>query len=327
MKIDAPALVKWISAKIVATFFCLLASTAIAQAESYFSEPVYVTLRESDQIARFPGKVIWDGGPKMLYTSVTPNGKIVVASSPKEGSVYIFDAHNGKQLSNITTDKAAKGLKVSPDGEQVYVCNEGANTVSIVNLAQKKVVKTISVGNMPHNIRFSDDGKKAYVTLQGAAGLAVIDTEKQVMTHVIATEGLATPHNIDLSKDGKMAFIRDTSNQVGVLDLTTGKMKKIIPVGQGHAGIDVTPDGKWVFTGAIADDVVTVINAKTLSVVKSIKVGFGPHGVRASADNRYLYVAVTADDSFVVIDIKSMEVVKTYPLTSFPFWVAVNGNP
>lgn len=327
MKTTVTGCFKVMPKKLTSIFLCLLTSTTIAQAASYFSEPAYVTLRESDQIAKFPGEIIWNGGPKMLYTSITPNGKTVVASSPKEGSMYIFDALTGKQLGNIATGNAAKGLKISPNGKEVYVCNEGTNTVSIVDLAQKKVIKTINVGKMPHNVRFSDDGKKAYVTLQGAAGLAVIDTVQQVVTHVIATVGIDTPHNLDLSKDGKTAFIRDTSNQVGVLELATGKMKKIIPAGQGHAGIDVTPDGKWVFTGAIADDVVTVIDTKTLAVVKSIKVGFGPHGVRASADNRYLYVAVTADDSFVVIDIKSMEVVKTYPLTSFPFWVAVNGNP
>ncbi len=327
MNINVPARVKRIPAKIAATFFCLLAGTAIAQAASYFSEPAYVTLRESDQIARFPGKVIWDGGPKMLYTSITPSGKIVVASSPKEGSIYLFDANTGKQLGRVATGKAAKGLKVSPSGKEVYVCNEGADTVSIVDLTQKKVVATIGVGKMPHNVRFSDDGKNAYVTLQGAAGLAVIDTKKQMLTHVIPTEGIDTPHNLDLSKDGKLAFIRDTSNQVGVLNLTTNRIIKIVPVGQGHAGIDVTADGKWVFTGAIADDVVTVIDARTFEVVRQIKVGFGPHGVRASKDSRYLYVAVTADDHVEVIDIDLMAVVKKHQLGSFPFWVAINGNP
>lgn len=308
-------------------YFYLLTGSTVAQAAPFFAEPAYVTLRESNQVAMFPGETVWNGGPKMLYNAITPDGKIVVASSPKEGGVYIFDAHTGKLISTVSTDKAAKGLKITPDGEEVYVCNEGANTVSVVDLAQKKVVATINVGKMPHNVRFSDDGKRAFVTLQGAAGLAVIDTEKRELAHVIPTSGIDTPHNIDLSGNGKIAFIRDTSNLVGVLDLTTHKMLKTIPVGQGHAGIDVTPNGKWVFTGAIADDIITVIDTETLEVTKKIKVGFGPHGVRSSRDNRYLYVAVTADDSVVVIDTSSMAVVKKYQRHSFPFWIAINGNP
>ena len=71
----------------------------------------------------------------------------------------------------------------------------------------------------------------------------------------------------------------------------------------------------------------TVIDASTLKVVKKIKVGFGPHGVRASKDNKYLYASVTADDKVYVIDIDKLEVVKEFKVESFPFWVAVNGNP
>ena len=296
-------------------------------ADSFFNAPVHISLRESHQVVKYPGQSIWKGGPKMLYTSVTPDGKTLAVSSPKEGGVYFFDASNGKQLGMVKTGKAAKGLKISPDGKEVFVSNEAANTVSVVNLASQKVVATIKTDKMPHNVRFTNDGKTAYVTLQGGAGLGVIDVKKRKVTKVIATPGIDTPHNLDLSADEKLAFVRDTSNQVGVVDLKTGKVIKIVEVGQGHAGIDVIPNGKWVFTGAIADDVVTVIDAKSLKVVKKIKVGFGPHGVRASKDNRYLYVSVTADDKVHVIDIDKLEVVKDFDVKSFPFWVAVNGNP
>jgi len=302
-------------------------SISTALADSVFPAPAYVSLRESNQVAKYPGQHIWEGGPKMLYNSVTPDGKTLVVSSPKEGSIYIFDAQSGKQLGTVKTDKAAKGLKISPDGKEVYVSNEAANNITVVDLKNRKAVATIETDKMPHNVRFTNDGKTAYVTLQGGAGLGVIDTKTRKVTKVIPTPGIDTPHNLDLSKDEKLAFIRDTSNQVGVLDLASGKIKKILQAGQGHAGIDVTPDGKLVFTGAIADDVVTVIDANTLEVVKQIKVGFGPHGVRASKDSRFLYVSITADDKVVVIDTKKLEVVEEHKVASFPFWVAVNGNP
>jgi YVTN family beta-propeller protein len=305
----------------------VVASVSTALADSVFPEPAYVALRDSDQVARYPGQTIWQGGPKMLYNSVTPDGKTLVVSSPKEGSVYIFDAASGKQLGMVKTDKEAKGLKISPDGKEVYVSNEGANNITVVDLASKKAVATIPTEKMPHNVRFTSDGKTAYVTLQGGAGLGVIDTKSRKVARIIATPGIETPHNLDLSTDEKTAFIRDTSNQVGVLDLTTGEIKKIIQVGQGHAGIDVIPNGKLVFTGAIADDVVTAIDPNTMAVVKQIKVGFGPHGVRASKDSRFLYVSVTADDKVVVIDTEKLEVVEEHKVASFPFWVAVNGNP
>ncbi|MFV2056259.1 MAG: YncE family protein [Thiohalomonadales bacterium] len=319
-------------------YFCNFSNTitalilmSIAASPSYaeplFPEPAYVSLKESNQVAKYPGQTIWQGGPKMLYNSVTPDGKILVVSSPKEGSIYIFDTQSGKQLASVKTGKAAKGLKISPDGKEVYVSNEGANTITVIDLASRKAVATIKTDIDPHNVRFTRDGKLAYVTLQGGAGLGVIDTKKRKLIKVYATPGIDSPHNLDLSKDEKTAFIRDLTGLVGALDLSNGKMKKIIKVGQGHAGIDVIPNGKLLFTGAIADDIVTVIDTRTLKVVKKIKVGFGPHGVRASKDNRYLYVAITADDKLSVIDINTLTVVKDFTVTSFPFWIAVNGNP
>ena len=302
-------------------------TSAETLAENLFPAPIYVTLRESNQIAKYPGQVIWQGGPKMLYTSITPDGKTLVASSPKDGGIYIFDAGTGKKLGMVKTGAAAKGLKITPDGKEVFVSNEAGNSVSVVDLASKKVLATINVPKMPHNVRITKNGKTAYVTLQGGAGLGVIDVVHRKLIKVIPTPGIDTPHNLDLSKDEKRVFIRDTEGQVGVLNLVSEKIIKIIKVGKGHAGIDVIPNGKLVFTGAIADDIVTVIDANTYAVLKKIKVGFGPHGVRASKDNRYVYVTVTADDKLVVIDTKKMAVVKDFKVESFPFWVAVRGNP
>ena len=296
-------------------------------ADMSFPEPAFITAKMSNQVEKFPGQTVWAGGPNMLYDALTPDGKILMATSPNTASVYAFDTSSGKQLAIVNVGKDSKGLKISPTGKEAYVSNEGANSVSVIDIASFKVVATIATTDMPHNVRFNTDGSTAYVTLQGGAGLGVIDTKARKVVKVIATPGLEGPHNLDLSLDDKTAYVRDVSNHVAVIDLTTDKVKKIITVGQGHAGIDIIPNGRYIFTGAIADEVVTVIDPKTLAVVKQIKVGNGPHGVRASKDSRWLYVTVTADDKLVVIDVDKLEIVKEIKMGSFPFWVAVNGNP
>lgn len=311
----------------LSTLLLFVACTQKAPTEKAQAPAAFVTLKDSGQLAKYPGQEIWQGDPVMLYNSLTPDGKKMLVSSPKMASVYLFDTGSGKRLGMAAVGKASKGLKISPTGKEAYVANEGEASVSVVDLASMKTVATIKTEEMPHNVRFSDDGLIAFVTLQGGAGLGLIDTATRTVSKVIPTPGLNGPHNLDLSKDGSTAFIRDTSNQVGVLDLASGELKKIITVGNGHAGIDVIPNGKLVFTGAIADDYVTVIDSTTLEIVKKIKVGFGPHGVRASLDNKTLYVAITAEDKVVEIDIPSLEVSKTHTVGEFPFWVAIQGNP
>jgi len=304
----------------------LLLTSMSTQANDLFPENIFLTLKDSGEIAEYPGQKVWKGDPVMLYNSITPDGKRLVVSSPKMQSIYVFDTSSHKRLAKVKVGKASKGLKVSPNGKEVYVANEGEASISVVSLDNYQVLATIPVDKTPHNLRFSADGAKAYVTLQGGAGLGVIDTRSHNYT-VIPTPGIPNPHNLDLSDDGNIVYIRDLSNSVGVLDLKTKKVLKVIPVGNGHAGIDIAPGGKYIYTGAIADDTVSVIDAQSLKVVKTIKVGYGPHGVRVSRDGRWLYVAITSEDKFVVIDTQTLKIVKTFRVGEFPFWVAVRGNP
>ena len=143
----------------------------------------------------------------------------------------------------------------------------------------------------------------------------------------IPVPGIKGPHNLDLSADEATLWVRDLVGKVAAVDIGSRKERAVIPVGLSHGGIDVIPGGRYVFTGAIADDVVDVIDAATLKVVKRIDVGQGPHGVRASRDGRWVYVGVTATNQVAVIDSRTFEVVEQIPTQGkMPFWLAVVGN-
>jgi len=311
--------------KALTLLFAIITAPAL-NAET-FPESVFVSLKHAGKVAKFNPSAKWTGGPNMLYEAITPDGKRLLVTSPSKQSVYVFDTKSGKQLKIIKVGKASKGIKISPNGAEAYVSNEGENSISVIDLSSDKVVAKIPTAKMPHNVRFNNDGSIAYVTLQGGAGLGVIDTKLRRVIKIIPTPGLVGPHNLDLSKDEKIAFVRDTVNHVAVVDLVKGTVIRLVKVGFGHSGIDVSPDGKYVYTGAIAGNTVTVIDSKSYAVVKTIKVGKGPHGLRTSKNSRWLYVSVTAGNSLVVIDTKTFKITSQLKLKGFPFWVAVNGNP
>ncbi len=314
----------WISyALLLASGFFYAANAA---AHTSKTGKAFVSIKVGKAVQVFPNNTTWKGGPAMLYDAVTPNGRMLLVTSPSTASVYVFDTSSGENTAVIKSGKAAKGVKISPDGKEAYVSNEGEATVTVINLKTLEVVEKITTEAMPHNVRFNANGKKAYVTLQGGAGLGVIDTKTRKVVRVIPIPGMTTPHNIDLSKDEKIAFVRDAVKQVAVVELATGTVKKLIEVGAGHGGIDVTPDDKHVVAGAIGDNYVTVIDTDTLKIIKKIKVGAGPHGVRATRDSRLVYVAVSAENKVVVIDTRTWEITKEYSVGDFPFWVAIKGN-
>ena len=290
-----------------------------------FPETTYISMKKDATMQNFPQQQTWTGGPNMLYNALTPNGKMVLSTSPSTGSVYVFDAKSGKQLAIIKVGKAPKGVKISPDGKIAYISNQKSNDISVVDLNTLNVAYTIKVGKGPHNARFTKNGKIAYVTLQGGAGLGVIDVKERKMIKVIPIAGITGPHNLDLSKDEKTAFVRDFVHNVAVLDLITGKVKKVIKVGNGHSGLDVTPDGKYAIAGAIGDTFLSVIDTKTLNVQK-IDLGTASHGIRASKNSKWLYVTLPKANTIAVINLDTMKIAKKIAVGKFPFWIAVQGN-
>jgi YVTN family beta-propeller protein len=291
-------------------------------------QPIYVAVQNSGDIDVLPSGQAWSGVEGAHYDALDPDGSRLLVSGFKTGKVHVIDTATGGVRGSVAIGGVAQGVTVAPDGRHGLAMAESIGLVAVIDMDKLELVKKIPVGKMPHNACFSPDGRLAYVTLQGEGKIAVIDMATLTKTRDIPTPGLDTPHNLDLSDDGRYLWVRDFVGHVGVLDLRSETMVKIISVGKGHGGIDVVPGGKYVATGAIADSIVTIIDQSSRDIVANVTVGIGPHGVRASKDGRWIYAAVTADDAVAVIDARTLELARPIPLEgTFPFWVAVPGNP
>lgn len=304
-----------------------LACARAAQPRNLFPAPVYVTLQASNAVEDMRSGNTWSALDSAHYDAISPDGSRLLVSSATQPEAYLVDTRTGKKLATFKIGPTPQGVAISPDGRWGLAVSAGDGTVAVIDLQKKKLLKTIAVGKTPHNIRFTADGKLAYVTLQGAGAVAIVDMRMLEKTGEFATPGLPHPHNLDLSANDKVLWIRGLVSKVAAVDLKTRKVLAVIPVGLGHAGIDVIPGGRYMFTGAIADHVVDVIDPKTFKVVKRIDVGQGPHGVRASRDGHWVYVAVTGTSKIAVIDTRTLKVVGQIPTHGkLPFWLTVAGN-
>lgn len=303
------------------------AATARAAEPDVFPAPVYVTLQSSNAVESLPSGRLMEGLDSAHYDALSPDGKLLLVSSAKLPEAWLVDAHSGRKLATFEVGPVPQGVQIGPDGHWGLAVSAGDGTVTVIDLRTRKVARTIPVGKTPHNARFSANGRMAWVTLQGAGAIAVLDMQTLTKTGEFPVPGLPHPHNLDVSPDGRTLWIRGLVGKVAAVDLKTHKVLAVIPVGLGHAGIDVLPNGRYVFTGAIADHVVDVIDPKTYKVIKRIEVGQGPHGVRASRGGRWVYAGVTATDKIAVIDARTLDVVKQVPVHGkLPFWLALAGH-
>ncbi len=299
-----------------------------AEPQNLFPAPVYVMLQASNAVENVQTGQVFGGLPSAHYDAVSRDGKYLLVSSATLPDAYLLDAHSGKRLATFEVGPTPQGVIIGPKGRYGLAVSAGAGTVTVIDLRARKAVKTIAVGKTPHNALFTADGKLAYVTLQGQGAVAVLDMQTLQKVAEFPVPGLDHPHNLDLSANGKILWLRGLVSKVAAVDLETRKVLAVIPVGLGHAGIDVIPGGRYVLTGAIADHVVDVIDPATFKVIKRIDVGQGPHGVRASRNGRWVYAGVTGTNKVAVIDTKALKVVAQIPTHgTLPFWVAVAGNP
>ncbi|MDN5863784.1 MAG: YncE family protein [Gammaproteobacteria bacterium] len=304
-----------------------LVPSARAAESEVFPAPVYVTLQAANAVEVLPAGATWEGLDGAHYNAISPDGTRLLVSSKNTNNVYVVDTGTGKTLATFDIGATPQGVAIGPRGQWGLAVSAGTDALAVIDLENLKIAKTIKVGKIPHNARFSGDGRLAYITLQGGQSVAVVNMQTLAKVKEIPVPGLHGPHNLDISADGSVLWIRGVAGKVAAVNIETGEQLALIEVGSGHAGIDVIPGGRYVFTGAIADDIVSVIDSKSFELIKHIDVGPGSHGVRASRDGRWVYVGMTSTDEVTVIDTQSLEVVRQIPTQGqLPFWISVVGN-
>lgn len=114
------------------------------------------------------------------------------------------------------------------------------------------------------------------------------------------------------------------SNNVSVVDISTARLITNIPVGQGPAHLDMSPDRRFVYVANFLDATVSVIRTFDNRVINTINLNTGQFtaqaswGVKVSRNGRFVYVANFNSNNISVIDAQQQAVVTVVPLQSGP---------
>src|SRR5277367_1955783 len=180
-------------------------------------------------------------------------------------------------------------IYVSPDLSWVATTNVSSGTVSLIEKTtitsgpgaprQDWTETVIRVGNGSEGFDVSPDGKEIWVANAQDGTVSIIDVAgKQVKQTLAADVGGA--NRLKFTPDGKLALVSSLRRpDVTVIDTSTQKTVKRIPVGSGAAGIQMQPDGARAFVACSPDGYVAVIDLHSLEVVGRIGAGHDPDGL------------------------------------------------
>jgi YVTN family beta-propeller protein len=167
--------------------------------------------------------------------------------------------------------------------ERVYVSDEDGGNVIVISTASDSVVARIPVGKRPRGLRVSPDGTVLFVALSGLpkAGPGVDDSKLPPA---------------DPSADG-----------IGIVDLSSHKVLRVIQAGKDPELFDVTSDGKRLWASNEDTAEASLVDITAGQVVRRAPVGKEPEGVAIHPGGKVVYVTNEADNSVSVLDIESGE--------------------
>lgn len=183
-------------------------------------------------------------------------------------------------------------------GERVYVTDENGGMVVVIDATSDAVVARIAVGKRPRGIRVVPDGTRVLVALSGSPKSPP------------GTDPAMLPP-VDRAADG-----------IGIIDVTTLKLARVIESGQDPELFDVSRDGKWLWASNEETAEASLIDVESGKVVRRAAVGHEPEGVGIHPEGKHVYVANERDHSVSVFDVESGAGVAVIPVCGRPRSVA-----
>jgi YVTN family beta-propeller protein len=182
--------------------------------------------------------------------------------------------------------------------ERVYVSDESGGQVVVIDAASDDVIARVPVGKRPRGIRVSPDGAHVLVALSGSPKSPP------------GTAPAALPP-VDRAADG-----------IGIIDVATLKLARVVEAGQDPEIFDVTPDGKWLWASNEETAEASLIDVDRGQFVRRTGVGQEPEGVGIHPDGKHVYVANERDNSISVLDVSSGAGVARVPVCARPRSIA-----
>ena len=278
-----------------------------------------------------------------LTAADTPSSALLVLN--KEGNLAIVDPASGQVVGRVPTGEGPHEVTTSTDGKLAFVGNYGAqipgSTLSVIDLVAQKELHRVDLGPLrrPHGIFYA--GGKVYFTAEMNKLVARYDPATNQIDWLLGT-GQNTTHMVLLNKDMTQIFTANIgSDSISVLERGSNPLnwnQTVIPVGKGPEAIDMSPDGKQIWTAHSRDGGVSIIDIASKKVTQTLDLHTKrSNRLKFTPDGKLVLVSDLEAGELVVLDAASRKEMKRMKLGRNPegiliapdgtrAYVAVNGD-
>ena len=235
-------------------------------------------------------------GGAPVEVAFTPNGRYTFITNFSPGALWQIDTHTDQIVRTIKGHLYPKGVAVRPDGREVAFSSWWwpKGYLAFVDIETGTVRQTMRVGNRPRGLVYSADGRTVYLCHFGGegakegVGLGIIDRRRAVLSNMVVS-GRNTRHTV-LSPNGKIVYASNTgSATIAAIDAKTGRILRRIRVGAWPKTIDVTRDGRWLFSANYAGRSLSIVDLQHGRESTRLPMPDRLSGLALSPNNQHLY--------------------------------------
>ena len=282
------------------------------------------------------------GGP--VTVAQRTSARLLVLNKD-DATLAIVDPVSGSVLGRVPVGQGPHELVTSTDGTLAFASNYGTgqapgHTISMIDLASQKEVRRIDVAPLsrPHGLAFI--AGKLYFTAEADKKVARYDPRYDRIEWQFET-AQATTHMVLATRDAKTVFTSNIGgDSVSVIQQGADAVwtQTVIPVGKGPEGIDLSPNGRELWSAHSRDGGVSIIDVASRKVVQRIDIGTKrSNRIKLTPDARFALVSDLDAGELVVLDASARTVIRRIPLGKMPegilmpptggvAFVAVNGD-
>ena len=262
-----------------------------------------------------------------------PSPAIVVLSEDSS-SLAIIDVQTKRIVGRVPTGEGPHEVAASADGKLAFVTNYGltdpvkpGDSISVIDLVARKELRRVRIGAAarPHGITFA--GGKVYFTAEGFKMIGSYDPASDQIDWMLGN-GQDRTHMLVLNDDLNRIFASNvgSDNIVAMERLADSPdwAVTVIPVGKGPMAIDISPDGKEVWTAHTLDGGVSVVDAAAKKVVQTLSLGTKrTNRLKFTPDGKHVLLTDRDGGELLVLDAATRKLVKRIPVGRRPSGILI----
>jgi YVTN family beta-propeller protein len=261
----------------------------------------------------------------LAVAAETPSPALLVLNK-EDAALAIVDPVTRTVVARIATGQGPHELAVSSDGKLAFAGNYGGqtpgSTLSVIDLVAQKELRRVDLGALrrPHGLAFFDG--KLYFTAEVNKLIGRYDPAANQVDWLLGT-GQNTTHMVVVNKDGSQMFTSNIgSDTITAIDrgAAAGAWNEtVIPVGKGPEAIDLSADGKEVWTAHSRDGGVSIIDTATKKVTQTLNVQTRrSNRLKLTPDGKLVLISDLDSGELVVLDRPARKEIKRLKLGRAP---------